>query len=220
MVKAYAYLRVSSKGQVEGDGFPRQEAAILDYAEKHGFEIAGFFKEEGVSGTTEDRPTLAKMMIDLEDNGHGIKTVIVEKLDRLARDLMVQEAIIRDFKRGGFNLVSSLEGADLLENDPTRKLIRQVFGAVAEYEKQMLVAKLRAARERKKAKTGKCGGRNGYRELNPDVLVMIHKLKNEGFSLLKIADEMNKRGFKPLIGEKFTSTVISNILTKERKRNG
>jgi DNA invertase Pin-like site-specific DNA recombinase len=48
------------------------------------------------------------MMLSLEQNGHGLDTLIIEKLDRLSRDLVVQESIIRDFKSHGFNLVSAL----------------------------------------------------------------------------------------------------------------
>jgi hypothetical protein len=44
-------------------------------------------------------------------------------------------------------------------------LVRQVLGAIAQFEKTSLVAKLKAARDRKKATTGKCGGRRSYFEL-------------------------------------------------------
>lgn len=44
--------------------------------------------------------------------------------DRLVRDLMVQEGIINDFERSGFNLISVVGGHDLLKNDPTRKVVR------------------------------------------------------------------------------------------------
>ena len=53
MTKAFGYLRVSGRGQIEGDGFKRQEAAIKAYAANHGIKIVKTFREEGVSGTTE-----------------------------------------------------------------------------------------------------------------------------------------------------------------------
>ena len=60
MTKAFAYLRVSGKGQVDGDGFPRKLEAIKRYAKAHDVKIAGVFREEGVSGTKdlENRPAL------------------------------------------------------------------------------------------------------------------------------------------------------------------
>ena len=56
--KAFAYLRVSGKGQIQGDGFPRQLAAIRGYAQAHEIRIVHVFREEGVCGATEsaDRP--------------------------------------------------------------------------------------------------------------------------------------------------------------------
>ena len=64
MTKAFAYLRVSGKGQVRGDGFTRQLSAIKQYAAANGIKIVRVFQEEGVSGTKEtmDRPAWAEMM--------------------------------------------------------------------------------------------------------------------------------------------------------------
>ncbi len=78
--------------------------------------------------------------------------------------------IIRDFQKKGYDLISALEGNDLLSNDPTRKLIRQVFGAISQYEKSILISKLRVARDRKRLETGKCGGRNGYKDSEEEPL--------------------------------------------------
>ena len=81
----------------------------------------------------------------LAENGTGL--VLIERLDRLARDLMVQETIIGDLRKRSFDLISVCE-PDLLQADPTRVLMRQIFGAIAQYEKAMIVAKLRGARQR------------------------------------------------------------------------
>ena len=74
---------------------------------------------------------------------------------------MVQETILADLKKYGFELVSVME-PDLCQGDPTRTLMRQLMGAVAQYEKAMIVLKLRGARERKKARTGRCEGRKPF----------------------------------------------------------
>src|ERR1700733_7579894 len=116
MTKAFAYLRVSGKGQIEGDGFTRQLGAIKQYATANEIKINQVFREEGVTGTREtmDRPAWSEMMAALHSN--GVKTIIVEKLDRLARDLMVQEAASADLRKHGFTLVSVAE-PDLMAND-------------------------------------------------------------------------------------------------------
>lgn len=110
-----------------------------------------------------DRPAWRELMAKL--HGDGVRTVIVEKLDRLARDLMVQESVIADLRKYGFELISVHE-PDLMASDPTRVLSRQMLGALAQYDKGQIVVRLRGARLRKKAQTGRCEGRkpHGFRD--------------------------------------------------------
>ena len=70
MQKAYGYSRVSSPGQIDGDGFTRQEQAIEAYAAKHRVKIIGHFREKGVSGTADetDRPAFQEMLGFLAKN--------------------------------------------------------------------------------------------------------------------------------------------------------
>ena len=221
-MKAFGYLRVSGKGQVEGDGLIRQEQAIRDYAAANGITVEKIYREEGVSGTLEVRPALANMMVSLEANGHGVRTVIIERVDRLARDLMVQEAIIGDLQSKGFDLISVHEGSDLLSGDPTRKLVRQVLGAIAEYDKSMTVMKLRAARERARAANGKCEGRKGYAEAAPEVIQTIKALrrKRKGARRMTcemVADELNRQGLMTLTGKSFNGQTVRNILWSPKR---
>ena len=218
-MKAYGYVRVSGKGQVEGHGLERQEKAIQDYAEAHDIEVVEFFREEGVSGTLKDRPALAAMFVELETNGHGVKTILIEKVDRLARDLMVQEITIGDLQKNGFDLISVAEGEDLLSEDPTRILIRQVMGAIAQYDKQMTVLKLRAARERKRAKEGKCEGRKGYSEVAPDILKEVKRLRRKPKGMKRksykaIAEELNQQGMLTLMGRAWTGDNVAVLLRR------
>jgi DNA invertase Pin-like site-specific DNA recombinase len=217
MVKAFGYLRVSGKGQVKGDGFTRQQKAIEKYAKENGIEIHRIYRDEGVSGSLVDRPALAEMIVDLEENGHGINTVIVEKLDRIARDLMIQETIIQDFREHGISLISALEGADLLDNDATRKLVRQILGAIAEYEKTMMVQKLRVARQRKKAKTGKCEGRKSYKEKVPETVAYIRRLRRrpkgkKRRTYKEISVLLNLEGISTLNGQAWNLQTVKNVL--------
>lgn len=147
--KAFGYLRVSGKSQVEGDGFPRQRAAITKWAKANGYRITQWFVEEGVSGTLESREALDAMLVALMSN--GVDTVIVEALHRFSRDLRVQENLIHEYFTNRFTLISATE-PELGNDDPNRVFMRQIFGAVHQLDKSNLVLKLRASRQRKKAR--------------------------------------------------------------------
>jgi len=222
--RAYGYLRVSGKGQLKGDGFPRQEKAIRKYAKANKIEIIKIFKDGGVTGTTEDRPALADLFVDLEENGHGVQTVIIERVDRLARDLMVQEIIIKDFQKHGFNLFSAVEGNDLLNGDPTRDLMRQMLGAISQYEKRMLVLKLKSARDRKKRKFGKCEGRKSYSERDPQLLAEVKKLRRKKrgrtrrMSFAKIATTLNEQGYTNAVGNPLDGRALSGMYYRNTGR--
>ncbi len=215
MVKAFAYLRVSGKGQVKGDGFPRQRAAIQAYAKTHDLKIVQWFEERGVGGAKEsmDRPAFAEMMTALHSN--GVRTVIIERLDRLARDLMVQETAIANLNKHGFTLLS-VEEPDLHATDPSRKFMRQIMGGLAEYDKSQIVLKLRGARMRKRAQTGRCEGRKsfGHREGEQAVIDRMQALRASGMAFDKIAAQLNAEGLKPRAGSHWHGFVVNRILAK------
>jgi DNA invertase Pin-like site-specific DNA recombinase len=197
-VRAFAYLRVSGRSQIDHDGFPRQRLAIQQYAISNGIKIVKWFEERGVTGSREtmDRPAYSAMLAELL--GDGVGTVVIERLDRLARHLMTQEAAIGDLRKNGFELLSVAE-PDLCSDDPTRILTRQLLGAVAQYDKSQIVAKLRGARMRKKAATGRCEGRKpfGYYEGEQVILDRIRALRDGGVTYAAIAAKLNSEGVPP-----------------------
>ncbi len=216
--KAFAYLRVSSNGQVDGDGFPRQREAIRKWAATNNVKIVRWFEERGVSGTKElaDRPALSDMMIALMSN--GVRLVVVEKLDRIARDQMVQETIIQSLLSRDFELVSATAGEEnLCGNDPGRKLMRTVMGAFAEYEKQMIVLKLRVARQRKKMNEGRCEGHKpyGHYEGEQEVLNKMRDLYAVGGNWEMIAAALNSEGVKTRSGGKWFPATVRKILIRK-----
>jgi DNA invertase Pin-like site-specific DNA recombinase len=216
-MKAFAYLRVSGKGQIEGDGFQRQLEAIKVYAAANGITIAKAYREEGVTGTLEgvDRPAWVEMVGKIMEN--GVKTILVEKLDRLARDLMVQEHIIQDMQRRGIRLISAAE-PDLCSDDPTRKLLRQIMGAIAEYDKSMIVLKLRGARIRMRKREGRCEGAKPYGTLpgEAEVLARIQRMRTAGKNFQAIADALNADGVTPRRGAQWHPFAVARILRREQ----
>jgi len=217
MTRAFGYVRVSGDSQIDGDGFPRQVAAIKAYAKQHDIRLVKVFREEGITGTREtmDRPAWAEMLLAL--HGNGVRTIIIERLDRLARDLMIQEKTITDLQKDGFTLVSVQE-PDLMSSDPARIAFRQMMGVFAEYDKSQIVLKLRGARLRKRAKEGRCEGRKpyGYYDGEPEVIAHLKALRVTGMGFDRIAAQLNAEGLKTRTGAPWHGVVVNRILTGKR----
>jgi DNA invertase Pin-like site-specific DNA recombinase len=216
-LKAFVYLRVSGLGQIDGDGYTRQLLACEKHAAGNDYEIAEVFREEGVSGTKEldNRPALQNLLLAIEDG--EVRVILIEKLDRLARDLMVQETIIGDLRKKGIELVSVYE-PDLCSDDPTRKLMRQIMGAIAEWDREMIVLKLRGARQRVKARTGRCEGRKafGASEHHRPVIDRILSLRTSGMAVDTIAETLNAEGMKSKTGGRWYGSSVRNVILRER----
>ena len=229
MLKAYGYIRVSSKGQIDGDGFKRQEDIILEYAQQKGIELVDVFREEGVSGTTEesDRPAFQEMVSAILKN--GVRTIIIEGLDRLAREYRIQESLLIYLASKDITLISARTDEDVTEAimaDPMRKALVQIQGVFAELEKNLLVKKLRTARTNKRAATGKCEGRKGYRDGGPlDVVKEIKRLRRKPSkagmkrkTYREIADALNESGRTTMDGKPFTATNVGSLLNRYKGR--
>jgi DNA invertase Pin-like site-specific DNA recombinase len=134
-----------------------------------------------------DRPIWAEMIGTILAN--GVRTILVESLGRLARELFVKEYILRDMKDRGVTLISVTE-PDLGSSDPTRIMFRQILGAIHQYERSMITLKLRAARGRMKLAAGRCEGAKPYGELPGEagVVARMVALRKSGLAFAKIAD--------------------------------
>lgn len=137
----------------------RQLQAIETYAKRSGVMLVGTYNDEAVKGSDpiDTRPGFAAMLEALEAN--GTKTIVVEAANRFARDLMVQEVGFAMLRARGIELIAADSPTSFLDDTPTARLIRQVLGIVSEFEKAMLVAKLRGARDRKRRAGIKVEGR-------------------------------------------------------------
>lgn len=221
------YIRVSSKGQMEGDGPARQSDAIQKFCEAHNITLTNTFTEEGVSGTVEgmDREAFSNMVSWIERNNDGftpddcrfIGAVVVERLDRLARDLMVSEILLKELRTRGIKVFAADQGAliDMANNegDPTRKLIRQIIGALAEWEKSQLVLKLRIARERKKRQGFRMCGEVPYGKTVTErtIIGLMKQWRAQAFTLDRIAQLLNDGDFRTRKGGKWSKSRVSSV---------
>ena len=235
---ALAYLRTSSAANVgsDKDSEKRQRQAIAAFAKRAGYELAGEFYDAAVSGADpiQDRPGFAALLDRIE--GNGVRTVIVEDASRFARELMAQELGITLLISRDVRLITAA-GDDLTaSDDPTRKMMRQIAGAFAEYEKARLVAKLKSARDRKRLETGKCEGRMSRArraELAGDLegavklgeaVQMAKRLRRANpktgkrLSLRKISAELAGAGYLNERGKPFNPWSIQNMLSGPQRQ--
>jgi len=171
MKNIYGYIRVSGKSQIAGDGPDRQRESIKLFCAAHGLAILGEKFEKAVSGTVDamDRPEFSALIEEIECrrvNGETIDGIVVERADRLARDLMVSEILLRECRDRNIRVFAADRGelVDLASDgsDPTQVLIRQVLAALAQWDKAQLVLKLAKARKHLRAVNGRCEGRKPF----------------------------------------------------------
>ena len=218
---AVSSLRVSGLSQLDGDGFERQREAIKARAAALVLELREEFRDGGISGTKgfEDRPGL---LAALETAGESGAELLVEKADRLARDIVVSELTLREAQRLSVRVVEAENGTDLTAGDssnPTATMLRQILGAVAEFEKSALVSKLRAARQRIKDRTGKMpGGTRGFGTLPGEAAILerIRGLAAGGATWEAIARTLNEDGHRTRKGGTWTQAAVFGVVRGER----
>jgi hypothetical protein len=142
------------------------------------------------------------------DEGKAVDAVIIWKLDRLARDLYIQEHLIKKLEALKVKLISTKE-ADLDSNEPMRKAFRQFMGVVSELEKAFITMRLQGGRMQKAKSGGFAGGAAalGYvsegKELklqaaDVETIRTIFKLKkNNHYSINEIARYLTEQGIRP-----------------------
>lgn len=224
----FGYIRVSGKSQVDGDGPERQAEAIGRFCTQHGLKHLENAQELAVSGTVEglDRPALSSLLADVEtarNAGSEVLGIVVERLDRLARDLMVSEALLGELRRRNLKLFAADQGAliDLATNDgdPMRKAIRQIMGVMAELDKSMLVKKLAEARKRKREATGRCEGAKPYGSTDQErpILNYMLELRKVGTSYTEIANALNRETSCGMLSDGvWTKSRVQGILRNHK----
>ena len=230
MTTIVGYVRVSTDRQVEeGNGLAVQERAIRDWAATHGHHLLAIHRDEGVSGTkdTAERPGLAEAVAAVHDG--QASALLVHRLDRLARTLTVQEAILSLVWRHGGQVFTADTG-EVPQDDPTdpmRTFVRQVMGAAAQLERSMVVARMAQGRQHKADNGGYAFGAPPYgyraegRTLVPDEAEQEHlramrALRAEGATLRDIAQALNRDGVPTKRGGAWHSATVGKVLSRAK----
>ena len=228
--QCYVYLRVSSNKQLDGFGFDRQLEVCKRHARKNGYEVVGVFKEEAVSGTTDEteRPAFKEMMAEVLSD--GVTTVIVEGLDRLAREYRIQEHLALYLASKNVNLISARTGENVteaIEGDPLRKALVQMQGIFSELEKNLMVMRLKKGREKAWAAGRRGTGQHKYGEDSEEERRVIKRIRmmrrtrrggHPGLSYAKIAHKLNEEGILTKKGKSWTAALAHHFATHERHK--
>lgn len=216
---AIAYLRTSSAANVGGDSDKRQREAIREYAARAGLTIEAEFYDAAVSGADpiDQRDGFTRLLAWSQE--HNCRTIVVENASRFARDLIVQETGYAMLAKQGFTLIAADDPDAFTADTPTARMVRQILGAVAEFEKATLVAKLKAARDRRSAAAGeRVEGRKSYDELHPGAKREAKRLARrsprtgKARSLRQIAAELASLGFTTAHGTPLPATQVQRLL--------
>jgi DNA invertase Pin-like site-specific DNA recombinase len=219
--KAVGYVRVSTDEQTKGFGLDAQELAIRNHCKTQHLRLVEVLRDEGHSGSNglDSRPGLAAVLALLDSGAADV--LVVPRLDRLARDLLIQETVIGRLQRRG-RQVHSVAEPDVSSEDPTRVLVRQVLGAIAEYERGLIRGRTMAGKAAKAARGGYTGGRPRYGtrviggtlavdDDEVDAVTRIRDLRASGCSYREICAALDAEGLRPRRGTHWQPAVVRRI---------
>lgn len=146
------YGRVSTIGRGQDVGLQLEE--LRRAAADRGWRVVAEFVDDGVSGTRTSRPSLDRMMTAARDGKFDL--VAVWKLDRLGRSLQHLLRVLDDLTGTGVGFVS-LRDAGIDTTTPSGRLMLAMVGAFAEFERALIVERVKAGVDRAKASGKHCG---------------------------------------------------------------
>ncbi len=222
-VRVLGYVRVSTARQAEeGVGLEVQEQGVRRWCMEGDHALVDVHRDEGVSGSLVDRPGLAMALAGMEAGRAEI--LAVYRLDRLARDLIVQETVMARLAKAG-RQVRSVTEPEIDGADPTRVLIRQVLGAIGQYERALIVARMHGGRVAKAAKGGYAYGSPpfGWRAVEGELVIdeeeqstmaRIDELRRRGVSLREMGETLLAEGHRPKRSARWHPETLRRILRR------
>ena len=228
-------LRVSTAGQLDGYGLEAQEKDCRRWVRTAGPALGGVrivrvCTDGGVTGKAGDdeRPGLSEalqMLAAGEADG-----VLAPNLDRVARELTQQEAILSVIWAHGARAFTADRGEHLPddEDDPMRTFVRQVMGAAAQLERGLIAKRLRNGRKTKAAAGGYAYGAPAYGQraeekaltvdsAEAEVLEQMRAWQEEGVSIRGICERLNSAGIPSKRGGKWHPTTVARLLSPDAR---
>jgi DNA invertase Pin-like site-specific DNA recombinase len=179
--RAAIYARISTTNHRQDTTMQTRE--LREYCERRGWKIANEYVDVGVSGSKEKRPELNKLFVDAHRRRFDI--VLVWKLDRFGRSLRHLVNSLAEFETLGIDFVSLRDNLDL--STPSGRLMFQIIGAMAEFERALIQERVKAGMRNAQAK-GRRIGRPPQTPLSSELRTVIaHTYASGGTSLRALA---------------------------------
>ena len=222
MKKAVAYGRYSTDMQRE-ESIDAQFRAIRDYCQRNEIELINTYADEGISGTTDNRPQFQQMIKDAELG--AFEYVIVHKLDRFSRSKYDSAIYKRKLKLLNVQLLSVLEN---LDGSPESLILESVLEGMSEYYSRNLS---REVKKGMRENALKCKFNGGTPPLGYDVdddknyvinaheaeaIKLIFDMFTKNYSYSQMMMRLNNLGYKTKRGREFTRNSFYEILNNER----
>jgi site-specific DNA recombinase len=230
MKRLAAYCRVSTDRQKDEQTIEVQETFIKEWVSKNDAVIVDWYKDDGWSGDSLERPDLDRLREDANKNiWQGI--IFIDR-DRLARTLAYQEYVIRELRDKSLEVIFL---NNPLADTPLERAMQQVYGIAAEIERINTTERMRKGKIHK-AKSGKIvgysapygyryvlksGDKDGYfvvNEAETEIVKMIfHWVADEGYSMYKVIQELYARRISPpkKKNEYWRKSTIERLLNRQ-----
>jgi site-specific DNA recombinase len=226
------YARVSTEEQREGQTIDSQVAELERHAQERGWSVIGVYKDEGWSGSLLARPALDRLR---DDTSKGLfNTVLINDVDRLARDVTHLGVIKRDLERHGQHVIFRKLP---MENSPTHNLLVNILGSFAEFERELIADRTRRGKRHKVEvrkeflgsippygfryiRKDRASGNGGILEINPEEAAVARQMyqwvSEEGLSARRVLDRLNQKRIPPRKGNsKWAKSSVLRILRSE-----
>lgn len=232
-LRMVAYARVSTREQLDRYGLPAQRLDMDRWAQSRGYLVVEWCDDPAKSGTlpVAERPGLARALQAVRDGqADGMLTA---RLDRLARELHVQESVLAQLWRHGGRLFT-VDGGEIVQDDPDdpmRTAMRQMMGVFAQLDRAMTISKMRAGKRAKAAAGKRVDGAYPYgwhgvddvaaplADEQPGV-ALIRSMRADGHTLRAIIAELDERGIKPRRAAQWSPQTVANIANRSVLADG
>ena len=219
--RAVGYVRVSTDKQADGGvSLEAQTAKVRAMADVQDAHLLEVITDAGVSAKTLQRPGLARVLALVR--ARAVDMVLVAKLDRLTRSVRDLADLLDVFAKHGVALVSVAESLDT--GSAAGRLVLNVMASVSQWEREAIGERTRDALRHKKANGERVGTVPFGYQLGPDgvalvanfdeqrVLRLLRDLRQTGYTLQAIADELNRQGLRTRRGSPWQLRTVHHLL--------